>query len=290
MRARALAAAALLLPLAPAPPAPAEADPPAAVSSAPPVLLPDALPEDAALGGREIYERVLRNRFDAYVQVSALVSGDRGGAEQESRLRMMWRSFRDQSDAPVRGVLSKTLVRYTDPFDLRSSGYLIVSNHERPSDQFVYLASARRIRRVNLRGEAIFGTDFTFEDVVPREVEDSSYRRLPDERVEEVPCYVVEVTPLPHVDSEYSRFQVYVEKAHYVPLRTRYWDERGLEVKELRADPARIREFDGVWVPMAATMRNLQLETFTSLRVEELVPNPEHLSSADFDLRRLEGH
>jgi hypothetical protein len=283
----ALAAAALL---STGPGALAESAAPAAdVSSAAPAL-PDALPPEAGLGGREIYERVLRNRFDAYVQVSALVSGDRGGAEQESRLRMMWRSFRDGDERPTRGVLSKTLVRYTDPFDLRSSGYLIVSNHERPSDQFVYLASARRIRRVNLRGEAIFGTDFTFEDVVPREVEDSSYRRLPDELVEDVPCYVVEVTPLPHVDSEYSRFQVYVEKAHSVPLRTRYWDDRGLEVKELRADPARIREFDGVWVPMAATMRNLQLETFTRLRVEELRPNPPDLRPADFDLRRLEGH
>jgi hypothetical protein len=253
-----------------------------------PPPLEDALPGGAGLTGKDIYERVLQNRFDAYVQTSSLVSGDRGGSEQESRLRMTWKNFREDDD-PSPGVLSKTLVKYTHPFDLRFSGYLIVNNHQRHNDQFVYLNSSRRIRRVNLRGEAVFGTDFTFEDVVPREVEDSSYRRLPDETVDGVACFVVEVTPLDHADSDYSRFVVHVEQEHNVPLRTRYWDDRELEVKELTADHDRIREFDGVWVPMSSTMRNLQLDTYTSLQIQELEHNPK-LRAADFDLRRLESH
>jgi hypothetical protein len=40
---------------------------------------------------------------------------------------------------------------------------------------------------------------------------------------------------------------------------------------------------------MASTMRNLQLDTFTSLRIEELEHDPK-LRAADFDLRRLESH
>ncbi len=256
------------------------------VTSPPP--LEDALPGGSGLTGQDIYERVLRNRFDGYIQTSSLVSGDRGGSEQESRLRMTWKNFRE-NDEPTRGVLSKTLVKYTHPFDLRFSGYLIVNNHQRHNDQFLYLNSSRRIRRVNLRGEAVFGTDFTFEDVVPREVEDSSYRRMPDETLDGVPCFVVEVTPLDHADSDYSRFFVYVEQDHYVPLRTRYWDGRELEVKELTSDHDRIREFDGVWVPMASTMRNLQLDTYTSLLIEDFEHDPE-LRATDFDIRRLESH
>jgi hypothetical protein len=38
---------------------------------------------------------------------------------------------------------------------------------------------------------------------------------------------------------------------------------------------------------MELTMRNLQLESFTTLVVENLEPNPK-LSRTDFDLRRLE--
>lgn len=250
----------------------------------------DAHPETRSLTGREIYQCVLDNRFDAYEQTANLASGDRGGSVQESELRMTWRSFRDEEDEPgPGGVLSKTMVKYTQPFDLRFSGYLIVHNHARANDQFVYLAATRRIRRVNLRREAVFGTDFTFEDIVPREIEDGTYERMPDKVLEGTPVYVVEVTPRPHADSEYSRFVLHVEREHCVPLLTRYWDDKGVEVKELTAPPERVEEHAGVWVPMELVMRNLQLDTYTRLEVEELVPNPD-LARTDFDIRRLESH
>jgi len=250
----------------------------------------DAVPGFAdGLSGRDIYERVLENRFESYEQVSELLSGDRGGSEQGSRLTMAWQDFRDAEREAVRGVESKTMVRYTHPQELRYSGYLIINNDERASDQFVYLASRRRVRRVNLRGEAIFGTDFSFEDVVPRELDEATYRRLPDEPVDGIPCYVVEATPLPENKSEYSRFVTYVEKDRYVPLRTRYWSDAGVEVKRLEVDPAAIEQHADVHVPMRMTMRHLLHESHTRLVVTELEPNPD-FSQSRFDLRRLEGH
>ena len=251
--------------------------------------LEDALPPQAELSGRDIYQCVLDNRFASYVQTSFLLSGDRGGATQESRLRMTWRSFRAEDGAPDGAVLSKTIVKYTDPFDLRFSGYLVVNNDGRSDDQFVYLAATRRIRRVNLRREAVFGTDFTFEDIVPAEIEDAEYRRLSDVVVDGRPVYVVEVTPKPHADSEYSRFVVYVPRENCVPVRTRYWDEKGVEVKELRVPFEAVKSFDGVNWPMQLTMRNLKLETFTTLTVEKLEPNA-NLPDRDFEVRRLMSH
>lgn len=259
--------------------------------AAPRAGLEDALPPDADLDGDEIYRRVLRNRFKAYTEASLLTSGDRGGNEHSSRLLMTWKSFRDgRADyIPESGILSKTMVRYTEPFDLRDSGYLIINNNERPSDQFVYLSSYRRVRRVSLRGETIFGTDFSFEDVVPREFEDSRYQRVHDELVGATPCYVVDLLPKPEAQSEYSKLRIYVEREHYVPLRSRYWDERGVEVKELLAEASTIREFEGVFIPMAATMKNLRIGTFTTVRIEEITPNPD-LPETSFELRRLNRH
>jgi len=248
-----------------------------------------AVADDAQLTGRDIYDRVLRNRFDAFSQQTQLISGDRGGRQQESRLELTWQSFRDKDGQPTRGVLSKTLVRYLYPFDVRFSGYLVISNHERVNDQFVYYPSRRKIVRVNLRSEAVFGTDFSYEDVIPREIEDSEYERVADETLDDIPVYVVEVSPKPFTDSEYSRVRVYVEKNRFVPLRTRYWDDAGVEVKELRAVHSEIRKFEDVWLPMKVTMRNLQLDSFTTLVVSNFVPNPV-LPQATFDLSRLESH
>jgi hypothetical protein len=251
--------------------------------------LEDALPRDDDRTGRDIYQCVLDNRFDSYVQHSKLLSGDRGGAIQESQLRMTWSSFRDPKGEPSGEVLSKTIVKYLDPFDLRFSGYLIINNHARKNDQFVYLATTRRIRRVNLRREAVFGTDFTFEDLVPREIEDGDYQRLPDKVVQDTTAYVVEVIPRDHADSDYSRFVIHVDKGSCVPLLTRYWDKRSLLVKELTAPAADIKLIDGVHWPNTLTMRNLQLETFTTLTVQELEANPK-MDRATFHLRRLESH
>ena len=245
----------------------------------------DAAAPQSELSGREIYQCVLDNRFESYIQHSTLLSGDRGGSTQESKLRMTWRSFREEDDR----VLSRTLVKYLDPFDLRFSGYLIQNNAARANDQFVYLAASRRVRRVNLRREAVFGTDFTFEDVVPREIEDGDYQRLPDKLIEGVPTYVVEVIPKDHASSDYSKFVAHVEKQHCVPLLTLYWDEKDIEIKNLKVPADKVEELDGVWVPMELTMRNLQLDTFTTLTIENLEPNPK-LHRRTFDLSRLESH
>ena len=245
--------------------------------------------EDATLSGRDIYQCVVDNRFRSYVQDAKLISGDQGEAVQESRLQMTWSSFRNEKDEPVNGVLSKTIVRYTDPFDLRFSGYLVVNNDERPNDQFVYLNARRKVRRVNLREEAVFGTDFTFEDIVPNEVEDADYQRMPDEQREGRSVYVVEMIPKTHENSEYSKVLIYVDKGRCIPLFTRYWDTKSVEVKQLTVVPDKIKDVDGVHWPMELTMKNLQLESFTTLVVENLVPNPK-LERRDFDLRRLESH
>lgn len=262
---------------------------PVALALLPRVAAAGPPPPDPDLSGQDIYARVLANRFDSFSQESLLASGDEAGRVQETRLRMHFMDFRDAENQPRRGVLSKTLVQYTHPFDLRHAGYLVIQNDRRESDQFVYLPARRQTVRVNLRGEAVFGTDFSFEDVIPRELEDASYERLPDAPIDGLPTYVVQATPLPHYDSEYSKFVFFVDTERFVPLRTRYWDEAGVEVKELRTTRADIEEFDGVFIPTKLTMRHLLHDSHTTLEITNLVPNPPLPESA-FEVRRLESH
>ena len=238
-------------------------------------------PTDAHLTGRDIYQRVLDNRFRSYIQESTMLSGDRGGNVQETRLQMWFQSFRDEAGKAANGIASKTLVKYLEPFDLRHTGYLIIQHPDKADQQFVYLPTQRRVKRVSLRGEAVFGTDLSFEDVIPREIEHADYERRPDTLVEDIPCFVVEAIPKEIADSEYSRFLVYVDKTRDVPLRTRYWDDAGIEIKELSAAVASIERVEDVWIPMLATMRHLRLETFTTVRIVQIVPNPERYPLAD---------
>ena len=145
------------------------------------------------------------------------------------------------------------------------------------------------MKRVNLRGEAVFGTDFSFEDILPRHIEDAVYTRLADEWANGLDCFVIEAIPEAHSQSEYSRMQIYVDKERFVPLVTRYWNNRKVEVKELRAAPDQIEKIEGVWVPKRLTMRHLKLESYTTLQLQEIDPNLP-LSNTSFELRRLESH
>jgi hypothetical protein len=273
-RARALALALLWLPFP--------------LSAAPAIAAEDA-PAGDGLTGQAIYEKVLANRFQRFRQDVRLVSGDRANNTQESRMTVLWKSFRDEQGQPVKGVLSKTIVRYTHPFDLRFSGYLVINNADRSDDQFVYLNSRRRVRRVNLRGEPVMGSDFSFEDVVPRELEDARYDRLPDEMHDGRLCHVVEVIPKPESDSEYSKLKSWVDRETHVVLRSQYWDTDGLLVKELLAPAAEVREFDGIWMPMQSEMKNLATDSWSRFTIENLEANPP-VEDGEFDPRRLESH
>ena len=234
----------------------------------------------------EIYSRVLDNRFQTSAQELVLVSGDRVRREQTIRMQMLWKRYESGPEVK-KGIQSRTVVRYMEPSEMRRTGYLIINKAGLPSDQFVYLNSMRRIRRINLRGESVVGTDLSLEDIVPREMDDATYTRVPNEIVAGTPCFVIEAMPKPEAESDYSKFRLYVERDHYVPLRIRYWDRAEVEIKELKSPVDSIREFDGIYVPIRSTMKHLLDDTYTNLRVDMLVANPE-LPNRFFTQRQLE--
>jgi len=250
--------------------------------------------DEAKLTGDELYQRVLDNRFNSYVQKFMMHSGDRGGNVQTVEIDLKYLNFRGND----KKILSKSIAKYQRPQEVRHLGYLVINKASGADDQFVYRPSSRRVRRVNLRGEAVFGTDFSFEDILPQEFEDASYARIPDAQVDEHDCFVVEVTPRADSNPEYSKFVVYVDKLNYVPLRTLYWDDKGLKVKELNSDAESIARYqdveDGepkeVWMATESKIVHLQQQTYTELVVMELTPNP-NLRQRDFSERELtSGH
>jgi hypothetical protein len=258
------------------------------LSSPSPALLTSAAASDAALTGKTIYQRVLDNAYDSFIQTSSLFSGDRGGNEQWSRFRMWFQDERQDGVEPGKGeVVAKSRVQYTEPFEIRHAGYLVLSRNDQVNDQFVYMPSQRRVKRVNLRGEAVFGSDFSFEDILPREIEDAEYLRLADQRTFGRDCFVIEAIPDPLALSEYSRMIVHVDKERSLPLLTRYWNERGIEVKELKTDPDSVELIDEVWVAKQMTMRHLKFETYTRLELASIEANAK-FNRPTFELRQLE--
>jgi hypothetical protein len=247
---------------------------PAAFAEAEFIPIDEFIGEDGQ-SGDSIYDRVLKNRFDAFQQHINLHSGDAAGNHHDVELRLRYKSYRDDDDE----VLSKTIAKYFAPQDVRHLGYLVINKREGQDDQFVYRPSARMVRRVNVRGETIAGTDFAIEDIVPAEMEDGAHFRLADAEVDGIPTYVVTVVPDLDSESEYAKVILYIEKQHYVPIQSLYWDNKRVQIKRLRADPASIEAVERgvgdasedatkkVWIARKSRMDHLKLGTFTELEV-----------------------
>ena len=243
----------------------------------------------AALSAADIYGRAIRNLMESAIAEISLVSTGPGGHAQRFEVEMMWRRYPEASAEAREGVLSRALARYLEPFDLRESGVYVVNRRDQLDEQFVYVASSRRVRRLNLRGQNVFGTDFAVEDVVPRGVHHAEYRRVEDAHVDGVACYVVDASFRDTAEERYSRGRFWVEKGRFVPLRVRYWDKNGVADKELHIDRASIRDIDDLHVPIEMQVVSLVSGSSTRLRVTALVVNPD-LSEELFSVRRLEQH
>jgi hypothetical protein len=146
------------------------------------------------------------------------------------------------------------------------------------------------VRRVDLRGVGVMGTDYTFDDIQWKSIEDADYVRLPDEEIDGVPVYVVEVKVKPTVASSYKTARTWLEQQHYVPLRTIYRDANGVDQREQRAPAASLHDFNGTWIARESTVSNLKEKTSTTVLVDKLDANVDlydrHFSHLQLTLRR----
>jgi hypothetical protein len=157
---------------------------------------------------------------------------------------------------------------------MRHTRYLLIAKDPGPDDQFVYQPSQRIVRRVDLSRTPLMGTDYTFDDIGFHDIDEAEYARLPDQKIEGTRVYVVEAFINDTLDVEYHRTISYLEQEHYVPLRVRYWDAYGVEVKQLSAPYSGLKEFDGTWVATKSTMRNLLQRTSSTLYVHDMDTHP----------------
>ena len=248
--------------------------------------LAEAHPEGATLTGREIYERYLTNKYRSSVQHLRVVSRDPGGSEQTTTFKVSTEDFRDKEDKATKGVLAKILVEVSAPFDMRHTSYLMIAKDPGPDDEFVYQPSERRVKRIALKTTPLMGTDYTFDDVAYHDIEQADYRRLPDEEIDGTPVYVVESIVEDTRTVEYHRTVSYMEKDHCVPLRVRYWDDFGVEIKEMTAEPSSVKAYGKIWIASTSTMHDLLQHTSSTIHVDSLETEPD-FSPKLFSLARL---
>src|SRR5438132_11168573 len=92
---------------------------------------------------------------------------------------------------------SKAVLRFTAPAEVKGVALLITNHPDRASDQWMWTPALQRERRIALqdRSTRFFGTDFSFEDLEERDVNQYDYRLLGEQTIDGAACWRIESTP-----------------------------------------------------------------------------------------------
>ena len=200
----------------------------------------------------------------------------------------------DDREARVMEIFTKTgegdddlsMLRFVEPANVRGTSVLTLEASGRSDDQWVYLPSLNRSRRIaaSNRTERFAGTDYTFEDIRSEDFENHTYRRLDNQTVNGVDCMVVECTANDDYESGYSRRLVFVD-SRYLTIKTEFYDRQG-ELHKVLAF-RNYEQVDGHWRARESMMHDMQRDTRTVWRFAEREINP-GLPDSLFTVRTLE--
>ncbi|WP_257463534.1 outer membrane lipoprotein-sorting protein [Archangium lipolyticum] len=198
---------------------------------------------------------------------SRLMLQDQGGAQRVRQVEFITQDPEGRGD--------RLRVRFLQPADVKGTTLLSLQapDEEGQDDQWLYLPSFRKTRRVGQAelGDRFVGTDFFFEDLKRREVEDYSYRLLGSEKVDGQDCHLIEAVPsAPKVvkESPYGKTHVWLRKDNLFAVRVRSFDKKLQPLKEIRM--SQVRQVSGsAWRADETTVIDVQRKHRTVLTVEQ---------------------
>jgi hypothetical protein len=180
---------------------------------------------------------------------------------------------------------SKAVLRFVTPAEVKGVALLIVNHPDRASDQWMWTPALQRERRIALqdRSTRFFGTDFSFEDLEERDVNQYTYRLLGDDSIDGTECWRIESTPSQKKISQYTKAEVWIRKDNYGFAQVESYIKT--EVVR-RLTYSNFVQLQGIWAARRLEMNDLRRKSRTILTLDKLEYNVP-LKDEDFTLHAL---
>jgi outer membrane lipoprotein-sorting protein len=180
---------------------------------------------------------------------------------------------------------SKSVLRFTAPAEVKGVALLVYNHPDRASDQWMWTPAIERDRRIALqdRSTRFFGTDFSFEDLEERDVDQYDYVLQGEEAVDGALCWKIESTPKKTKSSQYTRSIVWIRKDNYAFARVESYIKSNLV---RRLNYSKIENVSGFWTGRVMEMSDLTRGSRTRLTLDKLQYNVP-LKEEDFTLQAI---
>jgi hypothetical protein len=234
-------------------------------------------PAHAADNAREIIETA-QKRTDSQSQryEGLLQTIESSGKTTEKR----WNSQRIGAHGA-----SKLVIRFTAPAEVKGVALLVVNHPDRASDQWMWTPAIERDRRIALqdRSTRFFGTDFSFEDLEERDVDQFDYALLGQEPIDGAACWKIQSTPKQSKSSQYTKSIIWIRQDNYAEARI---DSYVKDVVARRLEYKDIRNMQGFWTAQEMIMHDLRRGSRTRLALDRVQYNV-GLKEDDFTLQAI---
>ena len=128
----------------------------------------------------------------------------------------------------------KQMIWFLEPKDDRGVSFLKIEHDNKEDEMRMWLPAFKKVRRISAkkRGDSFMGSDLSFEDLSNRDIKLNKYKRLDDEIVNGIDCYVLEIEPKKEAKSSYTRHISWIDKSTLNLLKEHSYDKKGELEKE----------------------------------------------------------
>jgi hypothetical protein len=167
---------------------------------------------------------------------------------------------------------SWTLVRFTEPADIKNTGLLTHNFPTKDNNQWIYLPALDRARRIaaSRKGGRFVGSDLYYEDLQDREVNQDHHKILSKDKVNGVATAVLESIPVDADNSVYSKRVSWIHEKTLLPLRVDYY-KAGNDKPVKRLKVRKIKKIQGFWTVVDSTVTDLKSGHQTRMLTKAIV-------------------
>ena len=212
--------------------------------------------------GREIAQQVHDRDLGQDSQSQVLMELISGGGQR--RVREM--TVLAKADGPIR----KTIMRFTSPADINGTGFLSIEDGQGGTEQFLFLPALNRTRRIatTQKSRSFVNTDFTYEDMERRTVDDFEYLVAGIANLSGVETWILESRPKPGTHSQYGLVRLWIAQDLDVPLKIDYFDGHDQHIKQYRV--LQLENIQGIWTETKVIMEDLPSGHSTTLETRDI--------------------
>lgn len=165
------------------------------------------------------------------------------------------------------GKDTKQIMFFLYPNDVKGTGFLTINYDDmnKDKDKWLYMPSLKKTRRISGKSsktDYFMGSDFTFDDIGKRNVDEDIHTLLREESKNGHDYWVLESKPKKN-DEIYTKKISWIRKDCLIPERVEYYDKLSTLQRVLVND--NIENIGGFWTSTSMNMENVQTKHSTHI-------------------------